>query len=287
MEKWLDKYQDGGEVDAISGAAPKKWQIPIKEREDFKGNFLSYQGSGHKRRDAWGSLGDLYRYYGGDKLENEVLYHSKYKPSTAKNPNAEYISIKDSNFMSSIIEEANRVFVDKKLHPISDETINNNTMGISGYMSKYRNSGNLGAIGRFFVSKGKDNDGEYISYYDVFDTNSGQQKGRALSEKIGATKPFELYDRIYVDQDSTGRYIPREEFKSGGILTSSKAKEILRDNTAHGYPLTPKQKRYMGWVAGGKKAENGGWLDKYLNGGQLKKSNQLRTFTNGWMDKYL
>ena len=78
-----------------------------------------------------------------------------------------------------------------------------------------------------------------------------------------------------------------DKYKDGGTLTSSKAKEILRDNTAHGHPLTPKQKRYMGWVAGGKKAENGDWLDKYLNGGQLKKSNQLRTFTNGWMDKYL
>lgn len=39
-------YPDGGEVDAISGAAPKYWQIPITEREDFKGNWLSYQDGG-------------------------------------------------------------------------------------------------------------------------------------------------------------------------------------------------------------------------------------------------
>jgi len=45
--------------------------------------------------------------------------------------------------------------------------------------------------------------------------------------------------------------------KKGGTLSSSKAREILRDGTANGKPLTDKQKRYFGWVAGGKKAENG------------------------------
>jgi hypothetical protein len=42
-------------------------------------------------------------------------------------------------------------------------------------------------------------------------------------------------------------------------LTSSKAKEILRDGTAQGHSLTPKQKRYFGYIAGGgkPKAEDG------------------------------
>jgi hypothetical protein len=38
---------------------------------------------------------------------------------------------------------------------------------------------------------------------------------------------------------------------AGASLTSGKAKEILRDGTANGHPLTPKQKRFMGWKAGG------------------------------------
>lgn len=38
-----------------------------------------------------------------------------------------------------------------------------------------------------------------------------------------------------------------------GTLSSAKAKEILRDGTAKGKPLTDKQKRYMGWVSGGSK----------------------------------
>lgn len=34
-------------------------------------------------------------------------------------------------------------------------------------------------------------------------------------------------------------------------LSSNKAKEILKDGTVHGKPLTPKQERFMGAVAGG------------------------------------
>ena len=37
-----------------------------------------------------------------------------------------------------------------------------------------------------------------------------------------------------------------------------KAKEILRDGTAQGKKLTPKQKRFFGWVAGGSKPRSAG-----------------------------
>lgn len=43
-------------------------------------------------------------------------------------------------------------------------------------------------------------------------------------------------------------------YKRGGTVSASKAKEILRDGTAQGHPLTTKQKRYFGWIAGGKAA---------------------------------
>ncbi|NBW33801.1 MAG: hypothetical protein EBR30_01955 [Cytophagia bacterium] len=49
-------------------------------------------------------------------------------------------------------------------------------------------------------------------------------------------------------------------------LTSSKAREILHDKSVHGHPLTDKQRRFFGAIAGGAKpykAESGGWLDKY------------------------
>lgn len=49
-------------------------------------------------------------------------------------------------------------------------------------------------------------------------------------------------------------------------LTSKKAREILHDKSVHGNPLTEKQRKFFGAVAGGAKpykAESGGWLDEY------------------------
>lgn len=53
-------------------------------------------------------------------------------------------------------------------------------------------------------------------------------------------------------------------------LTASKAKKILEDGTVRGRALTEKQKKFFGAVAGGAtplKKLNGGWLDKFDNGG--------------------
>jgi hypothetical protein len=36
-------------------------------------------------------------------------------------------------------------------------------------------------------------------------------------------------------------------------LTSTKARQILRDNSAQGHPLTARQKRFFGAIAGGQK----------------------------------
>jgi hypothetical protein len=57
-------------------------------------------------------------------------------------------------------------------------------------------------------------------------------------------------------------------------LTSEKAKEILRDKSVHGKPLTEKQRKFFGAIAGGAKpykAEDGGWLDRYEQGGLVLK----------------
>ncbi len=56
----------------------------------------------------------------------------------------------------------------------------------------------------------------------------------------------------------------------GGELTKSKAKEILHDKSVHGKPLTDKQRKYMGYVAGGKK-NMGGIVGKYAMGGNVNR----------------
>jgi len=53
-----------------------------------------------------------------------------------------------------------------------------------------------------------------------------------------------------------GKFRNREILERGhnrGELTSAKAKEILRDDEVGGTPLTAKQKRFFGAVAGGER----------------------------------
>ena len=59
-------------------------------------------------------------------------------------------------------------------------------------------------------------------------------------------------------------------------LTSAKAKEILHDKSVHGHPLTDKQRRFFGAIAGGApvKAKTGGWLDNY---GEEANANEGRS----------
>lgn len=53
-----------------------------------------------------------------------------------------------------------------------------------------------------------------------------------------------------------------EEGKAkGGELSAAKALKILHDKEVNGKPLTDKQRRYMGWVAGGSKMATGGEVD--------------------------
>lgn len=58
----------------------------------------------------------------------------------------------------------------------------------------------------------------------------------------------------------------------GKKLTQAKARKILHDKSVHGHPLTEKQRKFFGAIAGGAKpykAESGGWLDKYEQGGMV------------------
>lgn len=65
-------------------------------------------------------------------------------------------------------------------------------------------------------------------------------------------------DYGYTGIGHNGPWGQNSVYRTGGSVSSSKAKEILRDGTAQGHPLTDKQRRYFGWIAGGSKAQTGG-----------------------------
>ena len=76
----------------------------------------------------------------------------------------------------------------------------------------------LNAIGNYFTGFGEDENGTYISYYDKFDQAGGIGGSINFGEKLGLTKPFEIYDRIYVEKDKdSGKYIQKK--KGGGSVS--------------------------------------------------------------------
>ncbi len=72
-----------------------------------------------------------------------------------------------------------------------------------------------------------------------------------LSKLKGHTAPIPNYDTP-IDQLKL-----KAHYAKGGELTAEKAATILHDKEVRGKALTDKQRRYMGWVAGGKKADGG------------------------------
>lgn len=67
-------------------------------------------------------------------------------------------------------------------------------------ISKFTPDNYYGVMGRYVVSKGVDEKGSYISYYDKWDLHPGGVFGeKEASEYAGVGKPFEIYGRIYYD----------------------------------------------------------------------------------------
>jgi hypothetical protein len=69
------------------------------------------------------------------------------------------------------------------------------------------------------LGRGKDEKGDYVSYYDKFDQGTGS--GLNPGEMLNLTKPFEIYDRIYIDA-KTGKPIQStmktNQYSKGGTI---------------------------------------------------------------------
>jgi hypothetical protein len=219
---------------------------PIKYRDDHEEKFFSKIAAGGRRTDDgyYGTMGDLYKYYGGMPLKHNILSISKYKPTVSKDPNARYVSINDPEFIDNVKNIYNRVSSGDLQG--EEKKLNDFTYKVSGYYrpEEYKDN-ELGykpaAIGRFFISEGEDEKGKYISYYDAFDKNTGKDDTEDTSKgSIMGTKPFEIYDRIYLnDKESpkkqSGETIPKYEDgkskdKKDKKLTYQEWKEYLDAN---------------------------------------------------------
>lgn len=217
---------------------------PIKQREDFKPSKLKtilrklYAGSDESDT-AVNRYGDFSRMYFGVPLKDGFLYKSNYKPTISKDKDAVYYGIKDPSFIYDLIELYNNPggFVKPYTGVIHgyDSKGKNKYIGQGEFISfdlerelanrrkvklgRTPHTLGPGALGDFTVSRGKDEKGEYLSYYDLWDVNP---KRSHKAEERGFAKPYEIYDRIYGTFDADGTFHPKGETGESYITAEKK-----------------------------------------------------------------
>lgn len=165
----------------------------LKKLKELEKKMFAYEPAFHGEDDPYSE--DAWRIYLGKPQTKNTFNISNYKPTKSKETNINYYSLPEAfkeelyNLYSSnqIKEGANNEFSFKN---VFDEV-----------------SSRARVLGNFTVNKGKDERGDYISYYDKYDLNPNLPvvgKTFGLDNFVG--KPFEIYDRIYTKDYGDGKH---------------------------------------------------------------------------------
>jgi len=130
-----------------------------------------------------------------------------------------------------------------------------------------------------------------VSYGERIMDKGANKKMKELADK----KSFYKLGKYIADEMETQNDTDNEteEFKEGGELTADKAKLILKDGTIRGKKITPKQKRFFGFIAGGghpSQYKSGGTIEvkKYDTGGDiLSPDGDVQDILNNQTDQNL
>lgn len=116
---------------------------------------------------------------------------------------------------------------------------------------------------------------------DVAVSNGEHLFTPAEKKKITAKLGEEILEELAPNAEEN-----ENEKKHGGDLSAAKAKQMLHDKTAQGHPLTDKQRKFFGWVAGGRKADGG--MVGYKDGGDVPEGTKLGKYIyrkGSWSDE--
>ena len=137
---------------------------------------------------------DAWRIYLGKPQTENTFSISNYKPTKSKKTNTNYYSLPEA-----FKEELYDLYSSKQIK----EGVNNE---FSFENSFNEVSSRARVLGNFTVNKGKDERGDYISYYDKYDLNPNLPiAGKTFNLDNFVGKPFEIYDRIYIKDYGDGK----------------------------------------------------------------------------------
>lgn len=223
---WFDKYRrtvisfpllsydDGGTlpVDTETANARKKAYRTIQPSsyDDLRNVARWYSNTNRATYDEPRSE-DAWAFYLKQKEKSDYLTPSKYKPTISKDTTAKYYSL-DSELEQAIFNSFKDKVQLNKIIPVDEFDLNSRytedelkTIPHTNKGLKDRNATGSKArmLGKFSISKGHDEKGDYLSYYDRYDFPERIQN-RVKGE------PFNIYGRIYytTQKKENGGQIP-------------------------------------------------------------------------------
>lgn len=171
-----------------------------------------------------------FRQYLGLNTTPKFITPAVYRPTQAKNPNAKYYKV-DKQLEQDLFDSFHdKVKMGQTMGTDEFQVVNNipyikrlddqglyNEEDNSYYLTKtdqklkrteYKSRARV--LGNFTVSHGKDDKGEYLSYYDTYDFPG-------LVQKQMQGSPYELYGRMYYPKKATGGQTRDEREMVNGI----------------------------------------------------------------------
>lgn len=199
----------------------------IGNYSDFSTKDNEYDDYNRTLREGWGSADGgkfqskahdelMAKYFGITKnlhkREGKSLKKSKYKPSLKTSNNSEYYALPLRNDeIEGLLNTAYGTNQDNWYAKEAKANMTSMKYGENRLTDAGISKAGFHILGDYTIGKGHDKQGDYVSYYDVFDLNPFKgtfanyaNNNNPLLSKVGDIssglgKPVELYDRFYLD----------------------------------------------------------------------------------------
>ena len=215
-----DKYSNynQNELDSLVTDAHKKYLKYLRASKDRSKTSPEYKDYSEKfdasRANFIMTHEDAKDLYLGLPQRSNTVIQSKYKPSVGDTSQTYYTFTPlqhETAFQKPIVDAYNNMLQNKVFKVVDDgkflglsistPEIENADSNVIDIPKQNRAVAKIPLFGSATVSTGVDpNKGQYVSVYDVWDYNTAiaNKHGDNVGKYIGGT-PFELYDRIYLD----------------------------------------------------------------------------------------
>lgn len=195
----FDRYRPIDYPDVIGAVVNSGKDVPLRD----------WQGDYHVSEEAW-------RLALGLPTKPKYISPSKYKPSKANDPNAQYYALNNVYDPQKLIDAYIQKSQGKpgqtiQMDALSPYIINQDMMTTDNEIPFTQTD----PLQKFILSQGEDERGRYVSIYDKYDFNLPYMDAVVYGSN---RKPYEFYDRFYYKKDATGKPIYVKQKKQGGQI---------------------------------------------------------------------